>query len=295
MLLMQKIEEISYKNSGSWRSIGEFLITHLATIHQYSMQEIADQTYTSKSTLVRFAKSLGYDGWKKMMEDLLRESHFITVHHAATDVNIPFHEDDSLPQIVAAVSTLMTETILETLDLIHYDELEKAVNLLMEKKNILILAQSPNVYEAELFRRKMLSIGRNVLISNYDTGLLASSMDNEQTVCIMISYSGNNPDRYPVNKLGLLREKGIPVIALTGLGDSVLRNQADCVLNIASRERLYSKIATFSTEESIATLLNALYSGVFVKNYQENLDYRIHQGRRWEKRFTNYFEMREDE
>lgn len=294
MLLMQRIEEIAYKNSGSSRTIGEFLINNHSRIHEYSMQQIADETFTSKSTLSRFAKSLGYDGWKSMMEDLLKESHFITVHQNATDANFPFQPNSSLQEIAPAIGTLMTETILETMDLLDYTQLEKAVDLLCEKSNILLLAQSPNIFEAELFRRKLLAIGRDVLLPHFDTGLLASSMSAD-TVAIVISYSGNNPDRFPVNALPPLLEKKIPVIALTGLGDSILRHQADVVLDIASRERLYSKIATFATEESIAFLLNSLFSGIFARSYQQNLEHRIQQGKRWEKRFTNYFDMREDQ
>lgn len=294
MLVMQKIEEIAYKSSGSTRTIGEFLITNHSRLQDFSMQQIADETFTSKSTLSRFAKSLGFDGWKSMMEQLLEESHFITIHHAATDANYPFSPGDTLNQIVPAIATLMTETILETMDLLQYDQLEQAVDLIIHKKNLLILAQSPNFFEAQLFARKLLAIGHNVILPHFDTGLLVSSM-NEDTVCIMISYSGNNPERFPVNKLDLLLEKHIPIIALTGLGDSIVRNKATVVLDIASRERLYSKIATYATEESIAFLLNALFSGVFACSYQANLEHRILQSRRWEKRFTNYFDMREDQ
>lgn len=35
--------------------------------------EIAEKTYTSKATVIRFAKAMGYDGWKEFMKDYIAE------------------------------------------------------------------------------------------------------------------------------------------------------------------------------------------------------------------------------
>ncbi|WP_323088064.1 hypothetical protein [Allobaculum sp. JKK-2023] len=56
---------------------------------------------------------------------------------------------ETLNQIVPAIATLMTETILETMDLLQYDQLEQAEDLIIHKKKLLILAQSPNFFEAQ--------------------------------------------------------------------------------------------------------------------------------------------------
>ena len=54
---------------------------------------------------------------------------------------------------------------------------------------------------------------------------------------------------------------------------------ADCVLRICTRERQYSKIATFTTDSSIAYLLDVLYSCLFVLDYEKNLQMKIDAGR----------------
>ena len=43
--------------------------------------------------------------------------------------------------------------------------------------------------------------------------------------------------------------------------------------------RLYNKIANYSTEESINYLLNILFSCVFARNYERNLQYRLESSR----------------
>lgn len=295
MLIVQKIEEEVYKSSGSSRIIGQFLLENRLKLHEYSMQEIADKTYTSKSTLVRFAKTLGFAGWKEFMEQLLKEAHFDLVHQDATNPNFPFQKGDSLDDIAPAMGTLMTEAILETMDLLNYTELEKAVNLLQEKRDIVIFAESPNLFEGELFGRKMYSIGRKVSSPKSDIGLHAYSLDEKNTVAILISYSGNSKTHNPIKIIPILQMKKIPIIAITGLGDSTLRNAAECVLDISSRERLYSKISTFATEISINYLLNTLFAAYFEKEYEANLEKKIEMAKTLEDRYTNYVAMREDD
>ena len=51
---------------------------------------------------------------------------------------------------------------------------------------------------------------------------------------------------------------------------------------MSSRERLYSKIATFANDTSITYLLDLLYGIVFVKLYERNLEYRTKHSERFE-------------
>jgi len=78
------------------------------------------------------------------------------------------------------------------------------------------------------------------------------------------------------------QKRGVPVIALTSAGDNLLRLCADYTFTISSRERLYSKISTFSTESSILYILNVLFSCYFSRNYQANLDYKLDASRQLE-------------
>ena len=60
MNLLHKVEEAMMQYGGnSRRSIGEFILKEKNNLHKYSLQEIADQTYTSKAAVVRFAQAVG--------------------------------------------------------------------------------------------------------------------------------------------------------------------------------------------------------------------------------------------
>lgn len=60
MLITKKIEQITRKYSDARYTVGEFLIKEKRNLKQYSMQEIADLTYTPRYILVQVAKILGF-------------------------------------------------------------------------------------------------------------------------------------------------------------------------------------------------------------------------------------------
>ena len=90
---------------------------------------------------------------------------------------------------------------------------------------------------------------------------------------LIISYSGETPILVKAAKI--LKEHQIPTVLITNIGENSLLPMADCVLHICTREKLYSKIASFSTDASIEYLLDVLYSCIFRLDYDEYLQMKI--------------------
>ena len=274
--------------------IGEFLLDEKGRIENYSMQEIAEKTFSSKSSLVRFAKQMGFSGWKEFQQEFLAEIHYEDSHYTDIDPNYPFDENSTLKDITYQISSLMVESILDTADQLDQEELKKSVDILTSARRIAVFGVAPNSILAQSFRRKMLSVGKNIEISENDQGYLARSMSSEDAA-IIISYTGNLPERIPLRYISTLKEKNVRIIGITGLGENYLREKADCVLSMSSRERIYSKIATYSTEESITFILNLLYSGYFARNYRRNLVYKISSSEALENRHASREDLNEIE
>lgn len=102
-------------------------------------------------------------------------------------------------------------------------------------------------------------------------------MAERSSCAIVISYSGETP--ILIRAAQMLKEHHIPVIVITNIGDSSLARKGDLVLRICTREKQYSKIATFTTDSSIAYLLDVLYSCLFALDYEKNLQFKIDAAR----------------
>ncbi len=297
MDLTQKIEEQTMLyGSDSRRAIGEFVLQEKTHISRYSVQQIADRTYTSKAALVRFAKALGFSGWKEFVKAYVEEQHYQESHYSDIDPNFPFASGDSAGDIMRQMASLQVESLLDTADLMDEANLTAAVKLISRSKRIGLFSMLPNTLLGELFQRRMLTIGRVVEIPSLggDQGLLADTFGPEDCA-ILISYSGNSIAREPASLVSDLEQNGVPIIAITSSGDNLLRRHAAYTFSISSRERLYSKISTFATETSILYILNVLFSCYFEQNYEENLDTKLKKARRLEASRVSYIsELREE-
>ncbi|MCF0106347.1 MAG: MurR/RpiR family transcriptional regulator [Holdemanella sp.] len=283
MYLFQKIEELMMNYSDARKTVGQFVLDEKSKVHQYTIQEIAEKTYTSKATVVRFAKTLGYDGWKDFLRDFISEVKYQQLHSDDLDVNYPFDEKTTTNQMIESLMVLQTQSIKDTYDLMDEAQLKKASQRLMKAKHITILSWSPNCYVAYLFRRKMMTIEKQVEVATLgEMGTVVRSL-REGDCVILISYSGNNPKSEPMCYIELLKEKKIPVIAITSDGNNYIRKHCDCVLTMSSRERLYSKIANFATEESLQFILNCLFALCFKQNYKQNIETKLKYGKALEK------------
>ena len=109
-----------------------------------------------------------------------------------------------------------------------------------------------------------------------------------------ISYSGQIDSMIHLARLA--KRKGVSIIVITSLGDNDLRKYGDVVLNISTREKLYSKIGGFVNENSIKLILDILYACYFELNYDDNLNKRINISKESEiTRFSSLDIMKESE
>lgn len=296
MFLFQRIEEVALQYEDTKKDIAVFVLREKEQLHTYSMQEIADVTFTSKPALVRFAKALGYRGWKDFMQAYVEEMVYQENHKAVIDANVPFKSTSTFRQVVEGIREVHTQSTRDTADLLDIKQLMKAIDILLAAKRIIVFGMRPNLFYGEIFKYNMSSIGVQVEVADIgEAGLIARSL-TEKDCAIIISYSGNNVLREPLLHVPTLKQKKVSIIGITSGGENFLKTNSDSFLCMSSRERLYSKIAPYATEESILYILNVLYSLYFKSDYNYFLEYKIDNATTLEReRFASLKEMKEED
>lgn len=279
MFLFMKIEELGVGGNSTMSAIADYILEDRQRILKKSLQEVADETFTSKASAVRFAKALGYSGWKEFMRDYLQELNYQSQFQQDVDFNFPFSDGDKPEQIADSLRILARQTLDDTYENLDFEAVNRIVNLMQRADRIVVFCVSPHTYSAELFQRKMMSIQKPVEVAHpREMGLNARSL-TQKDLAIIISYSGENPDSEPMKVVRYLKENRVPIAAVTSGGPNYLRKQIDTVLTMTTMEALYNKIATFSTEESVQYLLNILYACYFARNYERNRNSKVESAR----------------
>ena len=270
MLLINKIENANLTKIEE--DIAQYIILHKENLENLSTRAIAKATYTSSSAVVRLAHKLGFEGYNDLKKQYIKEQEYLNSHFENIDANIPFTQENNLMSVANSIKEIMIESANDTLTLINNDLLNKVIKILDKSKHIYVFGFGSYVEIAKIFQMKMSRIKKYVIVQsfvgeeNYQANML-----NEEDCAIIISYSGENL----INIASLLKEKNIPIIAITSIGENTLSTYSTCTLHMSTREKLFSKIANYTAEHSVSLILDILYSCYFRLNYKENLDNKI--------------------
>lgn len=271
MLIVNQIENTHF--SKTEREIVDYIIDQGMNIEKMSANEIARNTFTSAPLLVRIAKKLGYSGFNEFKSAYLKELAYM-LEETDVDASIPFLLSDDLMTISKNIALLEKETIQDTEQLNHHDELQHAIALLEKTKKIDVYGVLDNILLAKYFQTLMMDIGKDVQVIDQVTGQKRSACLADETHCaIIISYFGQTEEMLEVAEI--YHKRQIPFISITCMAENSLSRLADAHLYLSSREMLHIKIGDFASTTSLKYLFDVLYAGIFSKNYKKNLETKI--------------------
>lgn len=260
--------------SNSENSIIHFLLENPDFVKEATTKDIAKETFTSSSTVVRLAQKLGFQGYNDFRMEFLASSRLSNTSLIAVDANFPFNKEDSIREIANNLTQLTTDAINETNSFLAIDKMEEAVELLAGADFIDIYCAGANQHLAYNFMLDMRRLDKEVSLSeNHQELKIRATSSNPQRVSLVISYTGETKE--VVEYCQILKNTGSPMICITSVGNNTISDLCDLTLNIVSREKMFSKIGTFSSRVSILLILDILYAGIFAQNYDENIEKTI--------------------
>lgn len=281
MLLHEKMKNLKF--SPSERIVIDFILNKQELIAEYSTTMIAGETYTSPSILVRISKKLGFNGYNEFKKSFLEEVLYLKRNFENLDANTPFTTMDSIMDIANKITQLKQQSLNDTLSLIHHDSLQKAIRILEKSETVKVFAITNLTLLAMEFVYKLRRIGKKAEtypISNTMYQEAVMTQPNDCAICI--SYSGESGEL--LDTVRLLKNNAVPIIAITSIGENSLSKSADVILNTTTREKSYSKIAGFSSIESISLILDILSSCYFNTDYKKHYEYKLKLAQATEQR-----------
>ncbi|CAM3205063.1 MurR/RpiR family transcriptional regulator [Paenibacillus taichungensis] len=272
MLISDRLEQTKF--SPSEQAVVKYLKEKKHAIKQQTIKEAANQTYTNPATFIKVAKKLGFNGWASLIDSYLAEIDYLNSNLDHIDANIPFTVNDSIMTIASKLTQLSVETVQDTQKLINNESLLKAVHLMDQASEIKIFTNNNNNLIIQDFCLKMNRIKKRVGVSILKGEEKFEAANCDKNDCaLLISYTGDSPTL--IDLIPILRENQVPIVAITSIGNNILSELSDCVLNITTREKLYTKIGNFTTNTAIIHLLNIIYAAYFSLRYESNLEHLI--------------------
>lgn len=257
--------------SSSEKEVANYILEHPKEIINMSIREIAKETYSSPTTILRLCRKVGMNGFQEFRIAFNTEMSS-EIFNSEVNEDIPFYDEDSLNSIANNIATINIRGIQDTLSNFDFDLMNEIIKLFKKGAYIDIYGDGSSLLSASEFRLKMLRLGINVHIEeNFSNQCYQAVNSNIHHVAILISHSGESLNVTKILKI--LKKQNTKCIAITSDKNSTIAKQADFVIQNGSYENLYltKKLEMYSSHTAVHFILDCLYSFYYINNYAENL------------------------
>ena len=214
--LVKSLEELYKHSSRSNKRIAKWLLDNPGSALELSLDELAAVTGSSRSTVVRFCKALGVEGFRELKRQLVRP--------LAQDTRSLANDE-----VVEFAFELTHAAVRETLLNFDYAEFTKAVELCAAAQYLLWFGSTESGWLAQCASHKcgLLGIKSRVFV-DYGSFMAQSTLVSPEDVFIAVSWGGDGEHlRRPVL---MAKELGLPIVGITAERFSWLADTATACL-----------------------------------------------------------------
>ncbi|WP_127849066.1 MurR/RpiR family transcriptional regulator [Lacticaseibacillus hulanensis] len=269
MLLTDQLQQTANMTDNEQR-IAAYITSNLPAVAEMSIQELAAATYTSHSAIVRFAKKVGYSGFRELRIAVAEAVHTNVIELNDVDANFPFRPGDSAQAIAKNMADLTIAAVRRAQLQLDETMLHKAASSIASAQRLFLFAIGDSQIRARSLQTKLTKINKYAVIADeYGDMMWIAATMQPGDLAIFLSYGGNIPQHTQV--LQFLHRRGIPALLITGNPASEQAQYASQTIAITQNEQERFKVGTFASQVSFEYILDSLFAIVYARSYQQNL------------------------
>lgn len=235
------------KLSATEKNIFNFCIKNMHRIKSMSIRELAAECYVSTTTLFRFVKKLGFEGYSDFLESV-RETEM-----ASRQLSIPSivhdenYRDSYLKNLIEAVKVITDEKV-EAFD-----------RIMSRYPKIYLLGEGLSEEAVRYLARMLVSMGYEAECprEDYEINSVLRRVKRED-VLLVLSYTGNNPRT--IHRIEQIFTIATPtIVSITRADNNSIQNMSDLNFYVFADEINYNDIDLTSRCGMIAIMETLLY------------------------------------
>ncbi len=224
--LLGRISRMTF--SSAERRVVEWLLSVAEyDVAGLSSERIAEQTRTSRSTVDRLCKRLGYSGLKELRRALLGESRNMQGPISGSGMSGRIDPSDSFSEIAYKVFHSASVRALRFADLLSQStELERMVGAIRDANSVQVFGVGASAVVALDLHQRLLRLGVRINFSeDHHNQIAAASVMRPGDLAIAISFSGRT--RATLHAARTAKATGATIAAVIGVPGSPLEDVAD--------------------------------------------------------------------
>jgi len=229
------------------QSILTYVVKNMHLVKKMSIRSLADICFVSTTTIFRFVKKLGYNGYAEFIDAIDKteaETRKIVIPSIVENDN---YRDSYLKNVMEAVKVITDEKI------------EKFKTILSRNPDIYILATGLSKEVGLYFNRLLTTLGYNVYFPNeiYEKKMVLRKIKKDD-VLLVLSYTGDN--QTVIHEIETIFAIATPtIISFTRADNNPIQNMSDLNFYFFADEIEYEGIDITSRIGMIAIMETLLY------------------------------------
>ena len=240
--------------------VGTFIVSHPKDAAGMTISKLAEATDVSETTVVRFCREIGVDGYSQLRLGLALELGSRSEEDGRFEGSTDISPNDTLLSAVEKIAYADARSVEDSAKALSMATLEAVVDKVVGARRIEVFGVGASGLVVQDLQQKLHRIGM-VCFAFTDThqALVSSALLDEDCVAIAFSHSGATTDTIEV--LEQAKRQGATTVAVTNSPRSPLATLADYVLTTAAMETTFRSAATGSRLAQL-TVVDCLFVGV---------------------------------
>jgi DNA-binding MurR/RpiR family transcriptional regulator len=270
MSIQSSMQALSDGYPPSMKRIAEVVVARPQVVVEMTITELARLCETSETTLVRFARTLGFPGYAALKLQMAAE---LAAETAQLGTESSYGSDiaptDTLAETVAKISGSELFGIRETAASLDLDTLQQVIDAVATAERTVAFGVAASNMGARDLREKLLRIGRIALgFTDAHDAVSSASLLGADDVVIGFSHSGQT--REVCELLRVAHAGGATTVAITNVRESPVTRDADLTLLTSVRETTFRSGAMASRIAQL-TIVDYIFVGVARTTYEASV------------------------
>lgn len=266
-MIIEKLQDKSGFTE-SEKCIADYIIKNKNQVQRLTAKELAKETLTSKSSIVRFCKKLGVSGFQELKKHIYTEI-VLEVKETKNHKLLMIDNKSTYSDYLQSVDFLYQFVVNRMHGQLNHNVIKRIMNRLnkMERIDFYSSGLGHSIGEATAHKYSALGI-ESMAYSSINEAFWATNKNNQKTAAFVISLSGKNPSVIHIAKS--LKRYGIYVIGIAGHSSKEMKEHCDEVVPM-----IEGKIPTGMEHMAIVLSSNYILDLIFTSLYAQRYDRQI--------------------
>ena len=267
-MITHKIKRLKNEKvfSAQESALADYIENNPESILNLSTYELADASYMSVSTIIRFCQKLGFKGYRDFkIKYSLEYKEYMKVRNDLS--GRPFDQNSTLKDVVETIPLIYYKTVEDTQTHLNYDMIAWCVNEIAKSDVVVLYGDGINYDIAKSTAHRMNSLGGNAVAYNSFHGqhMRYRLEVAEHVFSIVISHHGDNANM--MNIVQSLKSFNMKFMLVTTMGENKLANLSPKRLEVMITQES-QELSDLVFSLSVGYILEILVAMTLIKNYE---------------------------